>query len=126
LIPYTGVIINNGKFFAQCKLPSKNVRKGPFEFLEDAARSYNSIVLEYDKNARINLVPDTRTNINNIYEKTNLSIEIIDSLYTIKELEAVFRINKDWRKKGNVVLSKMRVQDLEKYKNIAKNLISQE
>lgn len=127
LFPYTGIIIQNGKFYTQCKIAEQNIRKGPFKFLEDAAQMYNSIVLEHDKNARINLIDDSKqTTINDIYDKENLSLEIIDSICSIKEMHAIFTINKDWRKEGKVILSKMLVEDIEKYKNIAKSLLMQE
>lgn len=127
LFPYTGIIIQNGKFYTQCKIAGEDIRKGPFKFLEDAARMYNSIVLEHDKNARINLIDDSKqTTINDIYDKENLSVEIIDSICSIKEMHAIFTINKDWRKEGKVILSKMLVEDIEKYKNIAKSLLMQE
>ncbi len=127
LFDYTGVAILNGNFHAQYQnSKGEKIRKGPFKILEDAARMYNTIALEHDKNSRLNLVLEEKTTLEDIYNKKNLSLEIIDSICSIKEMHVLFKINKDWKKKGKVVLYKMLVEDIQKYKNIAKKLFQEE
>ena len=94
-INYIGVVIGKGSFYAVCK----KKKSSPFKYVEDAAREYNkTALLIFGDNALINdNIPDTQTDINEMFNKNNISLEYIVSIETIMEIESIFRANPDWK-----------------------------
>lgn len=121
---YTGVSFSRGKFYARCNWGEKHKKSKGFIYIEDAAREYNRIILEFDENARTNIVPDTKTTIENIYCKENIDEEFVQNMKNINELREIIRIHKDWRKDMGIKrVDDIRIKNLNSYKTSLINII---
>lgn len=115
---YKGIILLHGEFYVNYK----KTRKGPFKYLEDAGKEYNNMALKDYDGAMINKIPNIKTTVEDLYHKDNMSIEFINSIETISEMYTIFKINLNWTNIGDVNLKLMKLKDIEKYRNLAKDL----
>lgn len=125
-IPYTGVTVSYGKFNVSLTWMGKKEVINGFIYMEDAARKYNEIVLKYDKNARINIVTDTKTTAYDIYHKSKINSDFVKDIWTIGEIAEIARANPDWKKKHKISIDAMKVKDLDLYKELFIKLIMEE
>jgi hypothetical protein len=95
---YKGISISRGMFL----LRFKDVDYGRYYYEEDAIIAYNKIVTdEYGANAKLNPVPNTRTCAADYF--SNMSIEFLESLVTVQDIQEVFYMTPHWGIKCNDV-----------------------
>jgi len=119
---YTGVNFVNGKFYAIFRFENVDQKSEYFEYLEDAAAKYNEFVLSKLPNGKINIIPETKTNISMLFGKDNITLEYINSINTVCEIKEIFRNNKDWKEEVEVSVRNLKNEDIEYYKKVIKNL----
>ncbi len=124
---YTGIQIMNGKFFAEReKKGVKKIRKGPFEYLEDAAKISNLIAAELGVNGKINVIPDTKTTIEDCFNKDNLTVGIIQRFDKVFQIQCLFVANPSWNANNSIKIRDIKKRTLLEYKNIVLIMLKQE
>ena len=123
ILPYKGVGMAYGKFFAILGWEGEIYYGERREFIEDAARDYNKLVLEKWKDAKLNVVPDTQTTMEYFYHKEILTLEQINDFTTRGEIASVFYTNPDWALMCGVDIKNIKRKELEKYKKMLKYLL---
>jgi hypothetical protein len=122
---YTGVFLNRGKFYAKCSKKNIKFKSKGYIYLEDAAIKYNEFALIFDKNARINIVPNTKTKIEDIYSKKNITDTFIKNIKNTQEIKEILRLNRDWKNMMNIQrIDDIKIDDLNIYKNMLLNIVS--
>ena len=97
------------------------------EYLEDAARDYNTFVLEKWKDGKINIIPDTKTTIADFYHKSKLTLNQIENIETVREIVSIFCVNEDWFAEADITdLRRINQSMVEKYRNFIRKLYLQE
>ena len=115
LVPYTGVHAVQGGFYALYKKERSNVK---YETAEEASAKYNEMAFKDNAKCRLNIIPDKKTRIVDIFGIENLKQINIDDIKALADVKEIFRINQ-WHKG----LNDMRLKDIKKYKEIIKEKI---
>lgn len=131
IFKYRGIVLQTGQFFCEIRVKGKVIQKGPFKILEDSAKTYNELALEYyGEDASLNIVDNKRTSIEDLFHKNNLTLEYIQEIKTITEIKTIFIVNQDWKKSVKNVLkhkeSDVLKKNIDKYKEVILDLKKQE
>ena len=125
-IKYAGVVVASGKFYATSIRDIEYEKIEGFLYVEDAARKHNEIVLKYDKDAKLNIVPNTKTTSFDMFYKKNINVDFILKLNNVTELFELYRVNKDWKKKAVINLKDINRENLTDYRNLAAKYMREE
>ncbi len=125
-IKYTGVTVSSGKFYATVSRDKESEKIEGFIYVEDAAKKHNKLVLKYDKDAKLNVVPNTKTTSFDMFYKKNITVDFILKLNNVLELFELFRVNKDWQKQAGINLKDINRDNLVHYRNLAVKYMKEE
>lgn len=118
---YKGVSISGAKFVT-CFMD----KKYRFDYVEDAAKKYNELAKEkYGDNAYQNEISHTKTSVIEYFPQ-DVTVNYIKNIITINEFCLLVKAKKWGGPKGNFSASKLRIKDLEIYKEKAISLLLQE
>jgi hypothetical protein len=129
-LPYTGIVISNGKFFAVFNWKGEKSKYGKRRlYAEDAAKDYNDFALEKWAGAKLNIIDDvkTKTTVEDLFHKSKLTLEKIENFATIKEIITTLYVNEDWAIECEISnFSNIRRSSFEKYHAMIKKLFLKE
>jgi hypothetical protein len=122
-IIYKGVYVEWGVFRARCAVNKKKYQKGPFQTMEEAALAYNELVLEhFGPDSKLNKITTKDSTAHKLYHKSNLTVENLENIKTTADILEIFYCNQDWKKKLNIVFTKIKKDKLPIYIKMAKEL----
>ncbi len=126
-LPYKGISISNGKFFAVFGWDRKTRYGKRHVYIEDAARDYNKFALEKWTDATLNVVTDTKTSVEYFYHKSVLTMDKIVNFASMREIKTVLYVNQDWADAcGIVSLTHLNRSMFKKYQDMLKKLFLNE
>jgi hypothetical protein len=102
VLPYKGVTLSNGKFFANFSW--KGVRKfgKRRKYIEDAAKDYNDFALEKWDGAKLNIISDKKTTVEDLFHKSVLTLDKIQKFSKAIEIISTLYVNEDWAVECNI------------------------
>ena len=119
---YKGVSISGDKFVAQFM-----GIKYRFEYAEDAARKYNELAKErYGNDAYQNEIPENVRRSISDFLPTEINEEYVNSIQSITQFQLLAKAKKWGGAKGYFNLTSLRIENLEKYKKEAIELLNKE
>jgi hypothetical protein len=112
LVPFQCVHIICGSFYAIYKDKRYPVK---YSTAEEASRKYNELAYNDNPDSRMNVIPDTKTTVADIYGKENLKKLDINNISTLQDIKEIFRYNKIPR---DFNYHDMRIKNIQEYRNI--------